>query len=96
MKHPLILLSDTYDIGDGYMGIARENIFLSAATMTIRFSKAHHVRREPDEVRQQVEDRTDRKKRQAGLTLMTLVSLKFLLSRLLLLPIASRRQPQQR
>jgi len=51
--------------------------------VTIRFSKARHVRREPDEVRQQVEGSIDRKKRQAGLA--TLVEV-FPLSRLLLHP----------
>lgn len=56
------------------------------ATVTIRFSKARHVRREPDEVRQQVEDRTDEKKRQTGLALATLVEVSPLSRRLLLCP----------
>lgn len=64
----------------------RKHFSVRGATVTIRFSKARHVRREPDEVRQQVEGSIDGKKRQAGLA--TLVEV-FPLSRLLLHPIAS-------
>lgn len=42
----------------------RKHSLVRGTTVTIWFSKARHVRREPDEVRQQVEGSTDGKKRQ--------------------------------
>lgn len=69
IRLPLIFLPNIYDTRDGYTphgdSTGRTKTFPRLRTnVTIRFSKARHVRREPDEVRQQVEDRTDRKKRQ--------------------------------
>lgn len=61
LSDPLIFLLNTYDMGNiytlpmGIVGMGRTKTF-PQATVTIRFSKACHVRREPDEVRQQVED----------------------------------------